>query len=432
VAVSGNDVFAGGTFSTIDGHPINNIARWNRTTAAWSMLGTDTANGVNGDVYTIRVLGDRVFVGGFFGVAGNVPARNIASFSLSQQRWEALAESSDPSREGTDGAVQALAVDAATGSVYAGGAFTIAGADTVLGMAQWKTGTQEWVKIDDALDVPYSFATIDAMDFANGTLFVGGTFQPKVSLAKTMVARRSNSVWYSIADNIDGSVNAICALSDSAAVIGGEFSVFGNGQNITNLARWDYSRTRIDNVGGGAGGQVRALAREGGSLFAGGNFLDAAGIPAASIARWDGAQWRALGSGTDGHVHALACGGNHLFVGGDFLAAGGKTAYHFSEFDNSVLEVEDPSTASDAVTLSLFPLPVRDAATIRVRLMNTEDASVRIYDALGRLVASPHDGLLGVGSHALQWDASTLPSGVYLVTVVTSSGVRTQEITIAR
>jgi hypothetical protein len=238
-------------------------------------------------------------------------------------------------------------------------------------------------------------------------------------------------VWYSIADNVDGNVSAIRAISDSSILIGGEFTVFGNGTGISNLARWDRSRVAIDNLGGGVDGPVRALAKEGSSVFVGGLFSTAGGVPAESIARWDGVRWRALGSGSDAAVNVISTFGNRVLAGGDFLSAGAKPAYHFSEFDNSVLEADDVDVAPEEIAVSLFPSPVRNTATIHIRLRNTEEMTIRIYDALGRLVAAPYHGVTSAGVHALRWDATALPSGVYRMSVVTATGACSKEITIA-
>ena len=44
-----------------------------------------------------------------------------------------------------------------------------------------------------------------------------------------------------------------------------------------------------------------------------------------------------------------------------------------------------------------------------------QDASVRVFDALGREVARLHDGPLAAGPHTLRLDAAALPAGVYVL-----------------
>src|SRR5262249_30269641 len=70
-------------------------------------------------------------------------------------------------------------------------------------------------------------------------------------------------------------------------------------------------------------GNVKALAWDGASLYAGGEFTSAGGAPAYYVAQWDGFKWSALGSGMDGFVWSLQWDGTGLYAGGYFLTAGG-------------------------------------------------------------------------------------------------------------
>jgi len=76
---------------------------------------------------------------------------------------------------------------------------------------------------------------------------------------------------------------------------------------------------------------VWVLAISGSSLYAGGYFTSAGGIPANHIARWDGTNWSALGSGVNDTVYGLALSGNNLYTGGSFTNAGGRTALYAAQ-----------------------------------------------------------------------------------------------------
>lgn len=70
----------------------------------------------------------------------------------------------------------------------------------------------------------------------------------------------------------------------------------------------------------GGGAQVHTMARDAqGRVYMGGRFMDAAGVPALNVARWDGNTWQALGSGLPGPVFALTfSSGGELYAGGAF------------------------------------------------------------------------------------------------------------------
>lgn len=117
----------------------------------------------------------------------------------------------------------------------------------------------------------------------------------------------------------------------------------------SNIASWNGSSWSA--LGGGVDGVVRALAvfDEDGdgpaaaALFAGGEFMNAGGQPAAHIARWDGAAWSAVGGGMDATVRALyvfdddGSGPNSpsLFAGGDFIHAGLTAAGGIARWNGS-------------------------------------------------------------------------------------------------
>ena len=50
---------------------------------------------------------------------------------------------------------------------------------------------------------------------------------------------------------------------------------------------------------------MSALTVYNGELIVGGSFVETGGVPANSIARWDGSNWHAMGSGMNGAVVAL-------------------------------------------------------------------------------------------------------------------------------
>ncbi len=74
IAVSGDDVYAGGFFNGAGGVAANYIARWNGS--VWSPLGT----GTNDWVRAIAIKGSDVYAGGFFTSASGVAANFIAKY----------------------------------------------------------------------------------------------------------------------------------------------------------------------------------------------------------------------------------------------------------------------------------------------------------------------------------------------------------------
>jgi peptidoglycan hydrolase-like amidase len=85
---------------------------------------------------------------------------------------------------------------------------------------------------------------------------------------------------------------------------------------------------------------VYALTVYNGELIAAGYFTTAGGVSANYIARWDGSQWRPLGSGIGGTrpgpvVCALTVYNGDLIAGGDFTNAGGASANSIAKWNGT-------------------------------------------------------------------------------------------------
>ena len=65
-----------------------------------------------------------------------------------------------------------------------------------------------------------------------------------------------------------------------------------------------------------------------------------------------------------------------------------------------------------------YPNPFAGHTTIAFRTANRTRVTITVYDALGRVVQVLQDGLLGPGSHAVRFDGSAMPAGLYLYRIV--------------
>ncbi|PYK97624.1 MAG: hypothetical protein DME19_15640, partial [Verrucomicrobia bacterium] len=117
-------------------------------------------------------------------------------------------------------------------------------------------------------------------------------------------------------------------MAGSDLYVGGAFDAAG-GVPAGSLAKWNGAEWLAVGAAGvaypGFQSSIGALAISGSDLYVGGAFIQAGGINASRIARWDGQNWSAMGSGTDSDVYTIAVAKREVFIGGNFTRAGGQS-----------------------------------------------------------------------------------------------------------
>ncbi|MFH1011176.1 MAG: C25 family cysteine peptidase [bacterium] len=79
----------------------------------------------------------------------------------------------------------------------------------------------------------------------------------------------------------------------------------------------------------------------------------------------------------------------------------------------SAVSSDIPTIPADMCLEGNYPNPFNSATTITFRLSHATKISLKIYDVLGREVATLYDGFHAAGSHTVSWDATGAPSGLY-------------------
>ena len=168
--------------------------------------------------------------------------------------------------------------------------------------------------------------TMTLFDDGRGSaLYVGGHFYESRGDPGNRVARWDGQSWEPLGTGLGSVVFALTEFDDGnglALYAGGWFMRAGNVAETNRIARWDGHEWSALGSGMFSMGQygrddsVLALAvfddGIGPALYAGGHFDEAGGVPAMSIAKWDGIRWSAVGSGLTngfgdaGEVRALA------------------------------------------------------------------------------------------------------------------------------
>lgn len=333
LAVSGNNLYAGGPFTFAGGNPANFIARWDGS--SWSAFGS----GVNSTVRALAVSGSDVYAAGDFTVAGVDGATNIAKWDGAA--WSALGSGMGGGTQVTPTSVYALAVSG--NSLFAGGNFTTAGGNAATNIAMWDGNG--WTAVGPGLaDGPSVFPQVAALAVSDGNLYAGGYFETIGGALMNHIAKWNGTTWTALSSGLDagnpGTFANISALAVSSTNLyaGGNFTRAGD-RPANNIAMWDGNNWTPLGTGLGRAissyPAVTALTVSGSDLYAGGNFTAADRTAVNYIARWNGSNWSALGTGLNNNVHALAVAGTDLYAGGVFTIAGGSTANRIAKWNGN-------------------------------------------------------------------------------------------------
>ena len=81
---------------------------------------------------------------------------------------------------------------------------------------------------------------------------------------------------------------------------------------------------------------------------------------------------------------------------------------------------------------SIYPNPFNPATTIQYSMPSTTNLTIDVIDIMGRQVATLHKGVQVAGVHSLNWDASKVASGIYLIRMQTGSQVFIRKVTLLK
>jgi len=213
---------------------------------------------------------------------------------------------------GVNGGISAVVVDG-TGSIYAGGTFTVAGTVAANNVAKWDGSS--WSPLGPGVNNAVYALALDGV----GNLYAGGNFAMAGGVFSPYLARWDGTNWWSVGAGVNGMVRALL-VSGTNLYAGGDFTMAG-GNTVSYMAKWNG--TTWSSAGAGFDSSVYALVADGaGNIYAGGGFFGAGSFIAHSIAKWDGSAWSPLGQGVNAAVYALAISGTNLYAGGNFTSAG--------------------------------------------------------------------------------------------------------------
>lgn len=321
---SGNTLYIGGFFNTVNGQPRDSLAAVNATTGALLPWNPGARDGSNlATINTMKLAADDVlYIGGSFtSFAGLGLTRNrIAAFTAATGaplNWNPSA----------DAAVADIAVSATT--VYAAGAFGTIGGQSRSNVAAIDRSTGNATAWNPSADFPAL-----AIALVNNDVVFGGNFttvggQPRSYLAAVDAASGSLLPWTPAVSEPVASL----AVSGSTVYAGGSFTSV-SGSTRAGAAAFAWPGRTLTGWNPSMNGRVRSIALDGQRVLLGGEFsgynatvrhgIAAIDVTTGALLPWD--------ANLRGSVDTLASDGStRLFAGGaelsNFLGAGTVRPY---------------------------------------------------------------------------------------------------------
>ena len=330
------------------------IVKWDGVN--WQDLTGPSDTGTSEPVSTVTAFNDgsssKIFIGGNFRKAGGIDVRYMAV-------WDGNSIGIMP---GTGSSILDSVVETSTTfddgngeKLYVGGRFQFVNAygQFVQYLTRYENG--HWVRLSGGA-LSSGFPPVRCMEsFDDGTgtqLYVGGSFNTAGEMTVNNIARWNGTEWSPLTGpsgtGTNGVVYTIAQYDDGsgpAIYIGGQFTSVG-GITANNIAKWNGAEWEAlaTSQGNGTDSIVYCLMGyddgSGMSLFVGGGFSTAGGIPARYIARWYGNDWHAMPSSDfNGTVYAFEQfddgNGLDMYAGGFFTSVGGQTVNRIARWNGS-------------------------------------------------------------------------------------------------
>ena len=339
--LSGQTLYVGGGFSIVGGIARKSLAAIDiETGAPTSWNPRPEVDGFPGSVLTLAVTGTNVYVGGSFNSIGGSFRTNLAAVSS----LSGFATSWAPS---PDGVIDSIAI--ASNTVFVTGTFaniggmprtSLAAIDATLGTATvWNPNPTPPLQ---TLGPNGYYVSHFAPVIVDGDrLLVGGSFtniagQTRSGAASFDLATGGITGWNPYA--IVGQVNSLATQGDRA-YLGGSFRSV-NGVPRRGLAALDAASGVATGWNPDVAGTVRALGLTGQTLYLGGSFTQVGSQPRKNLAAVDVSSGQVASWSQElvGTVNALAIAASNVYIGGEFTSIGGQARTNLAAvgFDGTV------------------------------------------------------------------------------------------------
>jgi hypothetical protein len=107
------------------------------------------------------------------------------------------------------------------------------------------------------------------------------------------------------------------------------------------------------------------------------------------------------------------------------------TSFHFQFLPNGLLS-DDTGIPVEFGLQTIYPSPFNSTTTVRFGIDKNDRARLHVYDLTGRLVTTLFDRSQAIGNHRVVWDASRVPSGLYIIRLESAGRQEVRKVALIR
>ncbi len=151
------------------------------------------------------------------------------------------------------------------------------------------------------------------------------------------------------------------------------------------------------------------------------------------LVKFDGINWTVYNAANSGlpnnYIYSIAIDSlGNKWIGMDH----GGIAIYKKGGVTSVKETANKNTPEAFALFQNYPNPFNPSTNISFNLPEKSYVSIKVFDLLGREVATLAAQTMSAGTHALQWNAGKMPSGVYFYRLKAGTFTQTKKLVLLK
>ena len=223
------------------------------------------------------------------------------------------------------------------------------------------------------------------------------------------------------------------ALSGNTLIVGGSFIAVGGGTTNRNyLASYNTSTGTLNSWNPDLNQVVHSLVINGSRVYVAGNFttVDGGVTTRNYLAAFDTASSFATSWNPNANdlTRAIGTTSTEIYVGGSFTTISGIGRQSVAGMDDPLTSLIPEGTLPISISLEQnYPNPFNPSTKINYSVPQFGLVSIKVYDLLGKEVATLVNEAKSLGNHQVDFSGYGLSSGIYFYKLQAGSFVETKK-----